>query len=355
MADFFSALGKSRALETIAGVQERAFQTNLAEIQSGSELLKTGLEIEKFKQTREINELGIAEAKAEAAQREKDEAFNARVISVDAITSQFEGPLPGSSDLIKQSLIDFGLAREGPGGVMTTTIGELKRGQELLEGNVDLQKKLVANSVTKLQGFVTATQAEISEEIEKNGPQSPKLEKLREKLGAFIETQSGIVEFAAKEDIRADIKEEADKPGLEAKAKESELKRQRDFAKDAATSNERFLLFTDQFAKLDAATTQRGIVVLDALTKAAAQTAPGDINGVDAAREAQRSFREIPIKIQEQLDAKIDPDLIRERLVELFGKDGALMWEPMFVSPDKRPNWFVNLMRSAGDFLTGAE
>jgi hypothetical protein len=181
---------------------------------------------------------------------------------------------------------------------------------------------------------------------------SPQMEKLLEQQDAIAAQSMEMSELRAQTQIATDaaIRKEEAKPEPEI----DEFKRQRDFAKDAATSNERFLLFTDQFAKLDAATTQRGIVVLDTLTKVAAQAAP-DINGVDAAREAQRAFREMPIKIQEQLDANVDPELIRGRLVELFGQDGALMWEPMFVEPDERPNWFTNFMKSAGDYLTGAE
>ncbi len=350
MADFFSALGKSRALETIAGTQERAFQTNLAEIQSGSELLKTGLEVEKFKQGRRESELSIKKAETDAAAAAKKAEELARPVSWSAVVDQIERKFPGTGDFITEQAKLFGAIDEDG-----MTSGEKLIAFEDFSKNSD---DIVAGFVSRADAQVLKNAEKIRLQIAELGAEedpagiSPKMKKLVEQQDAIALQSKEMSTLRAQTQIATDAaiaKEEA-KPEPET----DEFKRQRDFAKDAATSNERFLLFTDQFAKLDAATTQRGIVVLDTLTKAAAQAAP-NINGVDAAREAQRAFREMPIKIQEQLDTNIDPELIRARLVELFGQDGALMWEPMFVAPDQRPNWFVNLMRSAGDFLTGAE
>ncbi len=138
MADFFSALGKSRALETIAGTQERAFQTNLAEIQSGSDLLRTGLEIEEFKQTREANELSLNKARADEENRLQEDARLNTKHPVEHVLDLWEVNAPGTRDELKAYATLYGTNFDD-GQISTRDIEKIG---EKLKTDTDQQLKL---------------------------------------------------------------------------------------------------------------------------------------------------------------------------------------------------------------------
>ena len=202
MADFFSALGKSRALETIAGTQERAFQTNLAEIQSGSDLLKTGLEIEKFKQTRELNEQNIAANKIELEKAEKQKAFNEKPVPFSIVQDQIERKFPGTSEFLMESAVSFGAVDES--GMSSPE--KLAQFRDFMLNNDKMGAEFIGLADAQIRKNAEGVRLQIAElRAEKDlAGTSPQMEKLLEQQDAIASQSMEMSELRAQTQIATD-------------------------------------------------------------------------------------------------------------------------------------------------------
>ena len=117
MADALSALGRSGALGTISEVLDRGTRLRLEELKGGSDLLKTGLELQQFQQKSEVLELQKAAGELELEKAEKKRAFDTRPVEFSVVTNQMEKlrrihrVLSGA--IIEHELPDADLRRQG--------------------------------------------------------------------------------------------------------------------------------------------------------------------------------------------------------------------------------------------------